>query len=62
MDRVMGASPLVGGLRGSSSKAREARCAGVWKREDRGNSNSRGEKTFGVGGTSTSDPKLWEKL
>ena len=58
----MGASPLVGGLRGSSSKAREARCVGEWKKDDRGNSKFRGEKTLGVGGTSASDPKLREKL
>lgn len=62
IDRVIGASPFVGGLRGSSSKASESRCAGVWKKDDRGNSNIRGENTLGVGGTSAVDPKLREKL
>ena len=46
MDRVIGASPFVGGDRGSSVTARGA-CK-VAKKEDRGYSCTRGEKSAGV--------------
>lgn len=59
---MIGASPFVGGLRGSSSTAREFRNAGgEGKKDDRGNSKARGENRLGVGGTSGSVPKLREK-
>jgi len=62
MDRVMGASPFAGGLRGSSSTAREFRNAeGVGKKDDRGNSKALGEKRLGVAGASWPEPKLREK-
>lgn len=51
MERVIGASPLVGGERGSSSAAKEFRTSGAGKKDDRGNSKIRGEKSAGVGGT-----------
>jgi hypothetical protein len=60
MDLVMGASPFVGGERGSSSTAREFRMmAGAGKKEDRGNSKTRGEKSAGVGGTCVSGSEEW---
>ncbi len=62
MERVIGASPFVGGLRGSSSTAMEARWRGGGKNDDRGNSKARGEKRLGVGGASTSEVKPREKL
>jgi len=50
MDRVIGASDLVGGLLGSSSRGRAL--DKVAKKDDRGNSNARGEKKAGVDGSS----------
>jgi len=62
---MIGASPDMGGLRGSSSggSAIECRAAGEGKNELLGNSRTLGEKSAGVGGVSTSDPpKLREKF
>jgi len=62
---VIGASPEMGGLRGSSSggSAIDCRVAGEGKNELLGNSTTLGEKSAGVGGVSTSDPpKLREKF
>jgi len=63
IDRVMGASPLVGGLRGSSSTGNEIPgTSGGGKKVALGNSKVLGEKRLGVGGSSTSvAPKLREK-
>lgn len=52
MERVMGASPFVGGERGSSLTASDFRIvAGAGKKEERGNSKTRGEKSAGAGET-----------
>ena len=60
MDLVMGASPLVGGERGSSSTARGFRIMdGAGKKEERGNSKTRGENTAGVAGTCACGSEEW---
>jgi len=62
MERVIGASPFVGGERGSSSTAREFRMMDGAGKKDRGNSKTRGEKRAGVGGTSDSGSDEWLRV
>lgn len=52
MERIMGASPFVGGLLGSSTTGGDAGCVDVGKKLLRGNSVARGENRLGVGGSS----------